>query len=48
MYTLKCFLATFEEGKLAQQVSRKKMADQARTFFFPRSLPTTIPLTECN
>jgi hypothetical protein len=43
---IKCFLVTFEEGKLAQQISRLWMAAQAKTFFFPRSLPTTIPITE--
>jgi len=43
---LRCFLETFEEGRLAQQVSRQKMADCARTFFFPRSLPTTLSMMD--
>jgi hypothetical protein len=46
--TLKCFLATFNKGKLQQQLIRDKMSETARTFFFPRSLPTAITLRECD
>jgi hypothetical protein len=43
---LQCFLLTYNSGKETQALEVKRQSNQAKFFFFPHGLPTTLNLLE--